>query len=126
MSQNDSSNNAAGNDFPDYLCIDPDGRTTAWINTNMQFESLGQIKFCIGADRANVRFVDINGDVNTGESLLTYSILTPNRAETIIFGLTSLRARTKCDRRKALETRLTMEAAMFIGMAGVFWVVVGI
>ena len=68
MSQNDSSNNALGNGFPDYLCIDPDGCTTAWINTNMQFEPLGQIKFSIGADRANVRFVDINGNVSTVES----------------------------------------------------------
>jgi hypothetical protein len=54
---------ATGNGFPDYLCIDPDGRTTAWENTNLEFESIGQIKFSEGADRANVRFVDINGDV---------------------------------------------------------------
>lgn len=53
-----------GNGFPDYLCIDPDGRTTAWKNTNMVFEAMGQIKFTEGADRANVRFVDINGDVS--------------------------------------------------------------
>jgi hypothetical protein len=53
-----------GNGYPDYLCIDPDGRTTAWINTKLNFESVGQIKFSEGADRANVRFVDINGDVS--------------------------------------------------------------
>ncbi|KIN00783.1 carbohydrate esterase family 3 protein [Oidiodendron maius Zn] len=51
-----------GNGFPDYLCIDPDGRTTAWKNTNMVFESMGQIKHSEGADRADIRFVDINGD----------------------------------------------------------------
>jgi hypothetical protein len=61
--ENDDSNSLAGNGFPDYLCIDPDGSTTAWINTAMEFVSLGQIKFSEGADRANVRFVDINGDV---------------------------------------------------------------
>lgn len=55
---------ATGNGFPDYLCIDPDGRTTAWENTKLSFKSIGQIKFSEGADRANIRFVDINGDVS--------------------------------------------------------------
>ena len=52
--QNNCSNNIVGNGFPDYLCIDPDGRTTAWINTNMQFVSLGQVKFSVGADRGKL------------------------------------------------------------------------
>jgi hypothetical protein len=91
----------------------------------MQFESLGQIKFSVGADRANVRFVDINGDAST-ILLFPYSILTPNRVEPTIFGSTSSRARTKFGRTKALETQPTMGAAIFIGMPGVFRVVVEI
>ncbi|KAH8585657.1 hypothetical protein B0O99DRAFT_530303 [Bisporella sp. PMI_857] len=51
-----------GNGFPDYLCIAPDGITTAWINTNMNFVALGQAKAPVGADRANLRYADINGD----------------------------------------------------------------
>lgn len=66
--QDDSPNSIIGNGFPDYLCLDPDGRTTAWINTNMQFVELGQIKFAAGADRADVRFADINGDVSIEHS----------------------------------------------------------
>ncbi|EPE33632.1 SGNH hydrolase [Glarea lozoyensis ATCC 20868] len=51
-----------GNGFPDYLCIDPDGRTDAWINTNIVFRAMGQAKASAGADRANIRWADVNGD----------------------------------------------------------------
>lgn len=47
----DHSNKIIGNGFPDYLCIYPDGRTTAWINTNMEFAWLGQVKTSVGGDR---------------------------------------------------------------------------
>jgi len=53
-----------GDGLADYLCIDPDGRTTAWLNKGSNnFISQGQIKIAVGADRANVRFADIDGDV---------------------------------------------------------------
>jgi len=59
------SNTRTGNGFADYLCIDPDGRTDAWINTNMVFTAMGQAKASVGADRANLRWADINGDVSS-------------------------------------------------------------
>ena len=53
-----------GDGRADFLCLDLDGRTTAWLNKGPNnFVSQGQVKFSEGADRANIRFADIDGDV---------------------------------------------------------------
>ncbi|KAK1622921.1 hypothetical protein BDP81DRAFT_440486 [Colletotrichum phormii] len=46
----------------DYLCMEPDGRTTAWLNSASGLENVGQVKFTEDLDRANFRFADVNGD----------------------------------------------------------------
>ncbi|SPO03558.1 uncharacterized protein DNG_06241 [Cephalotrichum gorgonifer] len=57
-----------GNGCVDYLCMEPNGRTTGWINNcprngNMfNLEWVDQIKFSVDKDRANHRFADVNGD----------------------------------------------------------------
>jgi hypothetical protein len=52
-----------GNGMADYLCIEPDGRTTGWLNMgNNVWDDVGQVKVSVGYDRANHRFVDVNGD----------------------------------------------------------------
>lgn len=58
----------SGNGCVDYLCMEPDGRTTGWINNcprdgnNFNLENVGQIKKSEGLDRANHRWADVNGD----------------------------------------------------------------
>ncbi|KAL2821315.1 SGNH hydrolase-type esterase domain-containing protein [Aspergillus cavernicola] len=44
-------------------CIDPDGRTFAMMSTETdEYKDMGQVKKPEGKDRANLRFIDINGD----------------------------------------------------------------
>jgi hypothetical protein len=52
-----------GNGLADYLCIEPDGRTTGWLNMGgNSWTDVGQVKVSVGYDRANHRYVDVNGD----------------------------------------------------------------
>ncbi|KFX87170.1 hypothetical protein V490_08483 [Pseudogymnoascus sp. VKM F-3557] len=52
-----------GNGRVDYLCMEPSGRVTGWVNfENLGLVSAGQIKFSEDLDRANFRFADVNGD----------------------------------------------------------------
>ncbi|KAK2765017.1 hypothetical protein FQN54_008716 [Arachnomyces sp. PD_36] len=52
-----------GNHMVDYLCLEPNGRTTGFLNQgDNKFEDVGQIKFSEGKDRANLRWADVNGD----------------------------------------------------------------
>ncbi|KAJ5801621.1 uncharacterized protein N7518_003689 [Penicillium psychrosexuale] len=47
----------------DYLCIEPDGRTTGALNKGENnFEDVGQIKHTEGYDRANHKWADVDGD----------------------------------------------------------------
>ncbi|KAH8678326.1 hypothetical protein BX600DRAFT_545929 [Xylariales sp. PMI_506] len=46
----------------DYLCLELDGRTTAYLNLASGPEYMGQVKYSIGKDRANLRWADVNGD----------------------------------------------------------------
>lgn len=56
-----------GDGKADYLCIEPNGRVTGWLNRGMAasgqitFESVGQIKSTVYYDRQNIRFHDVNG-----------------------------------------------------------------
>ncbi|KAH6692576.1 hypothetical protein F5X68DRAFT_129659, partial [Plectosphaerella plurivora] len=51
-----------GNGKVDYICVYPDGRMTAMLNTDTGFGDAGQIKYGEDLDRANFRFADVNGD----------------------------------------------------------------
>ncbi|KAL4860504.1 SGNH hydrolase-type esterase domain-containing protein [Aspergillus spectabilis] len=52
-----------GDKKADKLCIDRDGRTSAFISTDGDnYIDMGQVKKPEGKDRANLRFVDVNGD----------------------------------------------------------------
>ncbi|KAI0967672.1 carbohydrate esterase family 3 protein [Xylaria arbuscula] len=55
-----------GSGCVDYLCMQPDGRTTAWLNDCkadlFALRSVGQVKFSEDLDRANHRFADVDGD----------------------------------------------------------------
>ncbi|KAK8026760.1 hypothetical protein PG991_003816 [Apiospora marii] len=51
-----------GNGYDDYLCIDKDGRTTAFLHGPEGWVDYGQVKVTEGADRANIRWEDVNGD----------------------------------------------------------------
>ncbi|KAI1129345.1 carbohydrate esterase family 3 protein [Nemania abortiva] len=55
-----------GSGCVDYLCMKPDGHTTAWLNDCKQglfnLRNVGQVKFTERLDRANHRFADVNGD----------------------------------------------------------------
>jgi len=52
-----------GNGRTDYLCIQKDGTTKAWVqNDQGGWEDIGQIKFSEQKDRANLRWHDVNGD----------------------------------------------------------------
>ena len=52
-----------GNGRDDYLCIEPNGRVTGWVHkADNSWEAVGQIKYAEGADRANLRWADVNGD----------------------------------------------------------------
>ncbi|OBT82112.1 hypothetical protein VE02_08782 [Pseudogymnoascus sp. 03VT05] len=51
-----------GNGRVDYLCMQPDRRTEAWLNDDgSDLRSVGQVKFSEKLDRANHRFADVNG-----------------------------------------------------------------
>jgi hypothetical protein len=43
----------------DPLCIEPDGRITAWLNTAGGMRDVGQVKFSEGWDRYNMRLADV-------------------------------------------------------------------
>ncbi|KAK5637685.1 hypothetical protein RRF57_013400 [Xylaria bambusicola] len=55
-----------GSGCVDYLCMKPDGMTTAWLNDCksdlFDLRSVGQVKYSVKFDRANHRFADVNGD----------------------------------------------------------------
>ncbi|RYP85137.1 hypothetical protein DL769_001041 [Monosporascus sp. CRB-8-3] len=56
-----------GSGCVDYLCLELDGRTTAWLNDCksdlFDLRNVGQVKFAEPSkDRANIRFADVNGD----------------------------------------------------------------
>ncbi|KAF5245738.1 hypothetical protein FANTH_7198 [Fusarium anthophilum] len=55
-----------GNGCVDYLCMEPDGRTTGYLNScskDFKLTDAGQVKFAEKQkDRANFRFVDVDGD----------------------------------------------------------------
>lgn len=57
-----------GDGKADYLCIEPNGRVTGYLNRGMTssgqiaFEDVGQIKLATNYDRQNVRFNDVNGE----------------------------------------------------------------
>ncbi|GFP57140.1 multidomain esterase [Trichoderma asperellum] len=48
-----------GDGRADILCLEPDGRITAWLNTAAGLQNVGQVKFSEGWDRANIRFADV-------------------------------------------------------------------
>jgi hypothetical protein len=59
-----------GSGCVDALCIEPDGRTTAWLNDCKGLWSLrdvGQVKVAVKLlrDRANIQFSDVNGKCET-------------------------------------------------------------
>jgi hypothetical protein len=51
-----------GDGRADYLCIEKNTRTTGFLNHASGMEYVGQIKFSIEKDRANIRWADVNGD----------------------------------------------------------------
>ncbi|KAK4188151.1 hypothetical protein QBC35DRAFT_463225 [Podospora australis] len=53
-----------GNGLADFLCMEPDGRTWALLNSNggRTLTHHSQVKKTEGKDRANLNFVDVNGD----------------------------------------------------------------
>lgn len=56
-----------GDGKADYLCIEPDGRITGYINNGLSsgelsLQSVGQIKSATYYDRQDIRFGDVNGD----------------------------------------------------------------
>ncbi|MBE3044266.1 hypothetical protein IMZ48_17195 [Candidatus Bathyarchaeota archaeon] len=52
----------SGSGRVDYLCMDPDGRTEAWLRSEDDpWFYAGQVKFTEGLDRANFRFADADG-----------------------------------------------------------------
>jgi hypothetical protein len=46
----------------DYMCLEPNGRVTGWLNKPEGLESKDQIKFSVEKDRANHRWADVDGD----------------------------------------------------------------
>jgi len=46
----------------DYLCLEPNGRVTGWLNKPSGLQWQSQIKFSEKRDRAEHRFADVNGD----------------------------------------------------------------
>lgn len=56
-----------GDGRADYLCIEPNGHVTGYLNRGMSasgqvnFVSVGQIKSTTNYDRQNIRFHDVNG-----------------------------------------------------------------
>lgn len=51
-----------GDGRADYLCMEPDGRTSGYLNHKDGPEYISQFKKTEGKDRANLRWVDVNGD----------------------------------------------------------------
>lgn len=52
-----------GSGFVDYICMEPNGRSDAWLNDHEgEMREVGQIKYSEKKDRANHRFADVNGD----------------------------------------------------------------
>lgn len=49
----------SGDGRADILCIEKNGRVTAWLNKASGLVDVGQIKFSEGWDRANIRFADV-------------------------------------------------------------------
>jgi hypothetical protein len=50
-----------------YICIDPNGRSSAWLNTPAGLQTMSstnpaQIKLSEGSPRPDIRFADVNGD----------------------------------------------------------------
>ena len=53
----------SGDGKADYLCMAPDGTTYGHVSRpNGNYEYMNQVKKSEGADRANLRWVDVNGD----------------------------------------------------------------
>ncbi|KFX96332.1 hypothetical protein V490_03385 [Pseudogymnoascus sp. VKM F-3557] len=53
----------SGSGRVDYLCMEPNGRTTAWINDiGADLRDVGQVKFSVKQHREDHRFADVNGD----------------------------------------------------------------
>ncbi|KAH8887189.1 hypothetical protein GQ53DRAFT_874237 [Thozetella sp. PMI_491] len=48
-----------GDGRADVLCLELDGRVTAWLNTKSGMQDVGQVKRSEGWDRANIRFADV-------------------------------------------------------------------
>ena len=46
----------------DYLCLEPNGQVTGWLNKPGGLQWMNQIKFSVDKDRANHRWADVNGD----------------------------------------------------------------
>lgn len=54
----------SGSGRVDYLCMERDGRTTAWLrDEDDTWFDAGQIKFTEDLDRANFRFADADGEL---------------------------------------------------------------
>lgn len=51
-----------GNGRADYLCIEKDGRTWGYLNNDGGTTYISQFKYSEQKDRANLRWVDVNGD----------------------------------------------------------------
>ena len=52
---------SSGDGRADILCLESNGRTTAWLNRATGLVDAGQIKKTEGWDRANIRFADVEG-----------------------------------------------------------------
>ncbi|KAL6886462.1 hypothetical protein HDV57DRAFT_390273 [Trichoderma longibrachiatum] len=50
-----------GDKRADVLCLEKNGRVTAWLNTASGLIDVGQVKYSEGWDRANMRFADVEG-----------------------------------------------------------------
>ena len=46
----------------DYMCLEPSGRVTGWLNKPGSQQWMDQIKFGVDKDRANHHWADVNGD----------------------------------------------------------------
>ncbi|KAF1993338.1 carbohydrate esterase family 3 protein, partial [Amniculicola lignicola CBS 123094] len=51
-----------GDGRADFLCLELSGRTTGWLSKPTGAQSIGQVKLGVGLDRANLQYVDLNGD----------------------------------------------------------------
>lgn len=46
----------------DYMCLEPNGRVTGWLNKPGGLQWMDQIKFSVGMDRVSHGWADVNGD----------------------------------------------------------------